>query len=65
VYVIRPNRTVTVRRIALGTVDAQRSEITSGLAPGEHVVTQGIDKLTEGAAVELPPASTDNAVVVP
>ena len=52
VYVIRPNRTVTVRRVEVGTVDAQRSEIKTGLAPGEHVVTQGVDKLTEGASVE-------------
>jgi multidrug efflux system membrane fusion protein len=65
VYVIRPNHTVTIRRVTLGTVDAQRSEITSGLTPGERVVTQGVDKLTEGAAVESPQTSNDNGVAVP
>lgn len=64
VYVIRPNSTVNIRRVTVGTVDAHRSEITSGLAPGEHVVTQGIDKLTEGAAVESQTPS-DNGVAVP
>jgi len=63
VYVIRRNSTVNVRRVTVGTVDAQRSEITSGLAPGEHVVTQGIDKLTEGAAVEA--QTNENGVAVP
>jgi multidrug efflux system membrane fusion protein len=68
VYVIRPNRTVTVRRVEVGTVDAQRSEISSGLAPGEHVVTQGVDKLTEGTVVEAREPGTDgngNAVLQP
>ena len=64
VYVIRPNRTVTVRRVDVGTVDAQRSEIRAGLIPGEHVVTQGVDKLTEGAVVE-PRDVGDGSAVVP
>ena len=63
VYVIRPNRTVTVRRVEVGTVDAQRSEIKTGLAPGEHVVTQGVDKLTEGAYVEPREAGDGNSLV--
>jgi multidrug efflux system membrane fusion protein len=62
VYVIRPNSTVSVRRVTVGTIDAHRSQITSGLAPGEHVVTQGVDKLTEGAAVE---SQTPDGVAVP
>jgi multidrug efflux system membrane fusion protein len=64
VYVIRPNSTVTVRRVTVGTVDAHRSEIASGLAPGEHVVTQGVDKLTEGAVVESQ-TQNENGVAVP
>jgi membrane fusion protein, multidrug efflux system len=63
VYVIRPNRTVTVRRVEVGTVDAQRSEIKTGLIPGEHVVTQGVDKLTEGALVEPREAGDGNSFV--
>ena len=63
VYVIRPNRTVTVRRVDVGTVDAQRSEIKTGLTPGEQVVTQGVDKLTEGAVVELRETGDGSAVL--
>jgi membrane fusion protein, multidrug efflux system len=65
VYVIRLNGKVTIRRVTVGTVDAHRSEITSGLTPGEHVVTQGIDKLTEGAVVEATQITDGNGVVVP
>jgi len=64
VYVIRPNRTVTVRRVEVGTVDAQRAEIKTGLTPGERVVTYGVDKLTEGAVVE-PRETGDGSAVVP
>jgi membrane fusion protein, multidrug efflux system len=53
VYVIRPDRTVAVRKVAIGTTDAQHSEITSGLKAGEPVVTQGIDRLTEGTMVDV------------
>jgi hypothetical protein len=39
--------------VKLGTTDAQHSEVTSGVKPGDPVVTQGVDKLTEGAAVAV------------
>jgi len=65
VYVIRPNHTVTVRRVTVGTVDAERSEITAGLTPGERVVTQGVDKLTEGTVVESDQTTNDTGVPVP
>jgi membrane fusion protein, multidrug efflux system len=53
VYVVRPDRTVTVRKVGIGTTDARHSEITSGLNAGELVVTQGVDRLTEGVAVDV------------
>jgi multidrug efflux system membrane fusion protein len=53
VYLVRPDHTVTVRQVKLGTTDAQHSEVASGLKPGDAVVTQGVDKLTEGAAVAV------------
>jgi len=62
VYVVKPDRTVTVRKVTMGTTDAQRSEITSGLKPGEVVVTQGVDKLTEGALVDVQQQFDDNAI---
>jgi len=53
VYAVKPDRTVTIRPVTLGTTDAQHSEITSGLKPGTLVVTQGVDRLTEGALVDV------------
>jgi len=53
VYVVNPDNTVATRTVQIGTTDAQRSEVTSGLKPGEHVVTQGVDKLENGTAVRI------------
>ncbi|HEX5126731.1 MAG TPA: MdtA/MuxA family multidrug efflux RND transporter periplasmic adaptor subunit [Rhodocyclaceae bacterium] len=53
VYVIKPDRTVTQRTVKTGPVDGMNVEIAQGLAPGELVVTDGIDQLREGAKVEV------------
>jgi membrane fusion protein, multidrug efflux system len=53
VYVVDGGGTVAMRPIQIGTVDAQRSEVTSGLTPGERVVTRGVDKLQNGMAVRV------------
>ena len=54
VYVIRPDRTVTVQNVVIGPVSGQQTAITSGLEPGQRVVTDGSDRLREGAKVILP-----------
>jgi multidrug efflux system membrane fusion protein len=51
VYIVKPDNTVTVRTITVGTNEGQNSEIVSGLQPGETVVMTGVDKLQEGAKV--------------
>jgi multidrug efflux system membrane fusion protein len=51
VYVVKPDQTVTVRQITLGVTEGAQTEIASGLAPGEVVVTEGVDKLQEGTKV--------------
>jgi membrane fusion protein, multidrug efflux system len=53
VYVVKPDQTVMVRAVQPGTVDGQRIAITAGLAPGEVVVIDGMDRLREGARVEV------------
>jgi multidrug efflux system membrane fusion protein len=55
VYLIKPDNTVTVRNITIGTSEGDQSEIASGLAPGDKVVMTGVDKLQEGSKV-LPSA---------
>ncbi|MFZ3210122.1 MAG: MdtA/MuxA family multidrug efflux RND transporter periplasmic adaptor subunit [Terriglobales bacterium] len=51
VYLVKPDQTVTVRNITLGTTEGDEAEIASGLAPGDVVVTTGVDKLQEGSKV--------------
>jgi len=61
VYLVKPDSTVTVRPITIGTTEGDDSEVTSGVAPGDVVVMTGVDKLQEGSKVQLPspaPAAT-------
>jgi multidrug efflux system membrane fusion protein len=51
VYVVKPDQTVTVRQVTVGTTEGDQTEITAGLIPGEVVVTDGVDKLQEGSKV--------------
>jgi len=54
VYVVKPDNTVTVRLVKVGPVDGERTSIASGLAVGERVVTDGSDRLREGAKITIP-----------
>ena len=54
VYVVKPDRTVSVRVIKTGPTEGEGVAVTSGLQVGETVVTDGADKLREGSKVELP-----------
>jgi multidrug efflux system membrane fusion protein len=54
VYVITPDNTVAVRPVKLGPTDGGYTAVLSGLRPGERVVTDGTDRLREGAAVTVP-----------
>jgi multidrug efflux system membrane fusion protein len=57
VYVVNPDRTVKVRPATLGVVDGERVAVTQGLSVGELVVTEGGDRLRDGAQVQLPNAA--------
>jgi multidrug efflux system membrane fusion protein len=61
VYVVKPDHTVAVRPVTLGVVDGDRVAVTSGLTAGESVVTEGGDRLRDGAAIELPAAAPTRA----
>nr|WP_314545246.1 efflux RND transporter periplasmic adaptor subunit [uncultured Massilia sp.] len=55
VYVLNPqDRTVALRTVKRGQADAQRVQIVSGLNGGETVITEGADRLKDGAKVQLP-----------
>ncbi len=51
VYVVKPDSTVSMQMVKVGTTEGNDSEITSGLSPGQVVVMSGVDKLQEGTKV--------------
>src|SRR5579863_1407254 len=52
VYLVKPDSSVTVRNVVLGTTEGNDSEIVSGLVPGDVIVMTGVDKLQEGSKVK-------------
>jgi multidrug efflux system membrane fusion protein len=57
VYLVNADHTVSVRPVTLGVVDGERVAVSAGLAAGDLVVTEGGDRLREGATVLLPSAA--------
>ncbi len=53
VYVVKPNQTVEVRPVTMGPTEGKDTLIESGLAAGDLVVVDGVDKLRGGAAVQV------------
>ncbi len=51
VWLVKPDQSVTVREVTLGTTEGEQTQIATGLAPNEVVVTDGVDKLQEGTKV--------------
>jgi multidrug efflux system membrane fusion protein len=57
VYLVnKADSTVSVRTVQLGVSDGERVVVTQGLAAGDIVVTEGGDRLRDGARVLLPGA---------
>lgn len=52
VYVINDDQTVTLRNVSSGLAGVDDVEITKGLVAGERVVTEGGDRLKDGARVQ-------------
>jgi len=53
VYVVKDDKSVTVRPVKVASTEGQTASIESGISAGEMVVTDGTDKLREGAKVEF------------
>jgi multidrug efflux system membrane fusion protein len=53
VYVVKDDNRVTARPVKLGPQDGAQVAVTEGVAVGETVVVDGIDRLREGAQVAL------------
>jgi multidrug efflux system membrane fusion protein len=55
VYVLNgEDRTVSIRQVKRGQATVEKIVITQGLKVGERVITEGADRLKEGARVVLP-----------
>jgi multidrug efflux system membrane fusion protein len=61
VYLINGNNTVSVRPIKVGPTDGGFEAVTSGLEPGDRVVTDGTDRLRDGAASDAGTQATGTA----
>jgi multidrug efflux system membrane fusion protein len=53
VYLLGDNLTVSKRDVATGPTDGKHTVITSGLAAGDKVVIDGVDRLRDGAKVKV------------
>ena len=53
VYAVKPDNSVTVRPVKLGPAQGEIVAVEAGLNPGDLVVTDGADRLREGARIEI------------
>ncbi|WP_323121770.1 efflux RND transporter periplasmic adaptor subunit [Burkholderia alba] len=53
VYLVNANRTVSVHKVTPGPSDGKHTAIVSGLAAGDTVVTDGMDRLSDGVKIAL------------
>jgi multidrug efflux system membrane fusion protein len=53
VWVVRDDGTATLRPVKTGPTEGLDTAILSGVKPGERVVTDGVDRIREGAKVEV------------
>ena len=56
VYLLKDDNTVSVHPVTLGAQDGDLVAVQTGLEPGERVVTDGADRLRDGAKVVVPDA---------
>jgi membrane fusion protein, multidrug efflux system len=54
VYEVQPDQTAKVVLVKVGPAQGERTAITSGVAVGDQVITDGGDRLSDGARVILP-----------
>jgi multidrug efflux system membrane fusion protein len=53
VYVVKADKTAEVRPVTIDEIQGGEASVKTGLSPGEFVVTDGTERLREGAKVEL------------
>lgn len=53
VYLANPDDTVSMRPVKLGPNDGERVAVLEGLSQGDNVVTDGVDRLKDGAKIKV------------
>lgn len=53
VYTVGTEQAVSLTKVTIGAVSGDNTIITQGLQPGQRVVVDGLDKLRDGARVEV------------
>lgn len=53
VYIVNADQTVSIAKVKIGPVSNDQTIIEQGLQPGQRVVIDGLDKLREGAKVQV------------
>jgi len=61
VYLVGDGDTVSVHPVTLGAQDGDFFAVTAGLSPGDRVVTDGADRLRDGAKVSIPDTASTPA----
>lgn len=56
VFVANADKTVAMRTVKTGPTDGTNTVITDGLKPGDTIVVDGADRLSDGATIEVPAA---------
>jgi multidrug efflux system membrane fusion protein len=51
VYLVKPDQTVAIQEVSVGTTDGATAEIVKGLEPGAVIAADNFDKLQEGIRV--------------
>jgi membrane fusion protein, multidrug efflux system len=65
VYLVNKDDTVSVHKVTLGPSDGKNTVIANGLNAGDTVVTDGTDRLSDGAKIKVAPAPAQQGSPAP
>ena len=65
VFVVAPDGTAALREVEVGLSDGDTTALARGVAPGESVVVDGVDKLRPGMKVAATPAAGEGSARKP
>jgi multidrug efflux system membrane fusion protein len=65
VYAVQDDNTVAVRRVQIGPSEGEITAVVSGLKAGERAIVDGVDRVREGAKVEVVQPAAPGAARAP